>query len=148
MKLTKTKLKRMIKEELLKEVSAEDMGAAMGGPPEFGSRYQGDTYGASQVDVRFGNIVKKYIGQMIDEAIDAGLGRAPGAGPDISIDTDEMAHRMAVALREGLHGTTKAPQGYYSPPKGKEKGLGTRAHPELGHEGGGVPPWLQEGKKK
>lgn len=33
MKLTKTKLKRMIKEEILKEVSAEDAEAAMGAMP-------------------------------------------------------------------------------------------------------------------
>jgi len=105
MKLTKTKLKQIIKEEIKALLSEYNWA--------IGNKVEKDGFGIGTVD--------------------------------IARKGEETVHVVWENPPEGKPRSGSYHRGELSP-VGKEKGIGTRAHPELGHEGYGVPDWLQEGK--
>ena len=131
MKLTKSKLKQIIREEL--EGTMDIAGNAANDAleqilPVIKGAY--DSLVDTETQAQFEELLLKNIAMYAEEW------QAERA--DHHEEEGELGHPLP----------RLTPQMHDKNIKTARNGPGTRAHPELGHEGGGVPPWLQEGKKK
>ena len=130
MKLTKTKLKQIIKEELAETLMS---GTQAANAVEQLAAAIKDAYASLPDNETKAQFEERLLGQVNTYA------------------ESWRAERAGTAEEGGDLGTMLprlTPQMHDKNVKIARKGLGTRAHPELGGEGGGVPDWLEEGKKK